>query len=1201
MKIGGEPAHREYICQQAFVHHKSEVTMNLLNAPLQELAEYEKVQEILRKNAGPVEVTGCAESQKLHLISGLAGDYDVKLIVTYDELKAKEIVQDYSFYDKSVYYYPAKDLIFYQADVFGNRITTERMRVIRKILEGNQITIVTTIDSFMHPVVPLSVYEKNILSLKKGDVAEEAAIAYRLSGMGYRNVAQVEEPGQFSIRGGIIDVFDLTEENPFRIEMWGDEVDSIRSFDVQSQRSIEKLRNITVYPATEMLVSEAVLEEGLKRIEKDAKKNEKTLRDAFKTEEAYRIKKQFEELKEQIEEFKNFCNLESYIRYFYPEAEKFLDLFGERKVGIFLDEISKIDMHGKAVELEFADSMSHRAEKGYVLPGQMELLQSLKATYADLQKKSLMGVSVLDYTKSPIKFVERLPLQVISISPYNGSVEQLMKDLKRFKKNGYRVLVVSSSRTRAKRLAEDITAEGVNAFYSENKDRELQPGEVMTFYGKVRQGFEYPLIRFVVLSDTDIFGAERKKKKKKTSAYTGQKIKDFSELKVGDYVVHENYGMGIYRGIEKISTDGVTKDYMKIEYKDNANLYVLATAFDMIQKYSSADGKKPKINKLGTQEWNRTKTKVRQAVSGVAKELVELYAKRQQANGYRYGKDTVWQKEFEELFPYEETEDQLAAIEATKADMESGKIMERLICGDVGYGKTEIAIRAAFKAVMEGKQVVYLVPTTILAQQHYNTFVQRMKDFPMRIELLSRFRSNTQNKKTIEDLKKGMVDIVVGTHRLLSDDVQLKNLGLLIIDEEQRFGVTHKEKIKRLREDVDVLTLTATPIPRTLHMSLIGIRDMSILEEPPQDRLPIQTFVMEYNEEMVREAIVRELARGGQVYYVYNRVLDIADVAAMMSRLVPEARVSFAHGQMKETELEQIMYDFINGEIDVLVSTTIIETGLDISNVNTMIIHDSDRLGLSQLYQLRGRVGRSNKTAYAFLMYRRNKILKEDAEKRLQAIREFTELGSGFKISMRDLEIRGAGNILGLKQHGHMEAVGYELYCKMLNAEVMKQKGETVQEDFETLVDLDVDAYIPMEYIVNEVQKLEIYQRIASIEGKTDYEQTEEELLDRFGAIPKPAAHLLRIALIRATAHRMYVTEIKGSFGKIKISVKPDAPVKTENLENFLKQYDGKMQFVRTGTPGFELKYEKHGLIEKDEVLLLEKTEQLLCDMEVLF
>lgn len=1176
--------------------------MELLNAPLRELAEYEKLERMLKETGGSVEVTGCVESQKLHLLSGLAKEFDVKIIITYSEIKAKELVQDYSFYEENVFFYPAKDLMFYQADLCGNQITAQRMRVIRSILEGKKITIVTTMDTFMCPVVPLEEYKKNVLSLTKGGVAEENALAYRLTEMGYRSVPQVEEKGQFSIRGGIVDVFDLTEENPFRIELWGDEIDSIRSFDIQSQRSIEKLRSITVYPAEEMFVSKTRLTEGLKRIEADMKKAEKTFRSAFKTEEAHRIKKQFETLKEEVIEFQNVRNLESYIRYFYPEAERFLDLFGQRDMAVFIDEISKTDAQARMVETEFADSMMHRAQKGYVLPGQMSLLQSLKKAYADIEKKPIVAFSVLDYTKSPIRFAQRVSLHVISVSPYNGNVEQLIKDLKHFKKNNYRVLVVSSSRSRAKRLAQDITQEGVTAFYSENPDRELLPGEVMTYYGRVRQGFEYPLIRFVVLTDTDIFGAERKKKRSKAKLHSGgQKINDLMDLKLGDYVIHENYGVGIYRGIEQVVVEGVGKDYMKIEYRDGAYLHVLATSFDLVQKYSSVEGKRPKINKLGTQEWNKTKTKVREAVSGVAKELVELYAKRQQTEGYRYAKDTPWQKEFEELFPYEETEDQLAAIEATKKDMESSRIMERLICGDVGYGKTEIAIRAAFKAVMDGKQVVYLVPTTILAQQHYNTFVQRMKNYPMRIEMLSRFRSAAKNKKTIDDLKKGMVDIVIGTHRLLSNDVEMKNLGLLIIDEEQRFGVKHKEKIKKLRSDVDVLTLTATPIPRTLHMSLIGIRDMSILEEPPQDRLPIQTFVMEYNEELVREAIVRELTRKGQVYYVYNRIADIDLVAAEIGRLVPEARVEFAHGQMGENELERIMFDFVNGEIDVLVSTTIIETGLDISNVNTLMIHDSDCFGLSQLYQLRGRVGRSNRTAYAFLMYKRDKVLTEVAEKRLQAIREFTDLGSGFKISMRDLEIRGAGNLLGMKQHGHMEAVGYDLYCKMLNAEVLRQKGEVVHEDFETLVDLDVDAYIPTEYIMNEVQKLDIYQRIACIEGKMDYEQTEEELLDRFGAIPKPASHLLRIALMRATAHRMYITEIKGEAGKIRVTVKNDAPVKTENMESFIKQYNDKLQFVSVGHPAFVLKYEKAGLIEKDEVLLLEKAEQLLADMEVLY
>ena len=666
-------------------------------------------------------------------------------------------------------------------------------------------------------------------------------------------------------------------------------------------------------------------------------------------------------------------------------------------------------------------------------------------------------------------------------------------------------------------------------------------------------------------------------------------------------MVHESHGLGIYQGIEKVEVDHVVKDYMKISYRDGGILYVLATGLDVIQKYASAEGgAKPKLNKLGTQEWSRTKSKVRTAVEEIAGDLVELYAVRQSAKGYCYGQDTVWQREFEEMFPFEETEDQVAAIAATKEDMESDKIMDRLICGDVGYGKTEIAIRAAFKAVQENKQVVYLVPTTILAQQHYNTFVQRMKDFPVRIDLLSRFRTAAEQKKTIADLKKGMVDIVIGTHRVLSADVAYKDLGLLIIDEEQRFGVAHKEKIKKLKENVDVLTLTATPIPRTLHMSLVGIRDMSVLEEAPEDRLPIQTFVCEYNEELVREAIVRELAREGQIYYVYNRVNNIADVAAALRELVPEANVAYAHGQMKESELERIMYDFVSGEIDVLVATTIIETGLDISNVNTMIVHDSDQMGLSQLYQLRGRVGRSNRTAYAFLMYKRDKVLKEVAEKRLEAIREFTDLGSGFKIAMRDLEIRGAGSLLGKSQHGHMQAVGYDLYCKMLNEAVKTKKGISVMEDFNTLVDLDVDAYIPPAYIINEVQKLDIYKRIAGIDNEQECDDMREELLDRFGQIPKSAENLLRIALIRSHAHRLYMPEVKGKKERVQFVLRPDAPIKVENIPLLISDYQGKLRFDPKGGPAFYLHYRKCGVIEKDEETLLALTEEALAKMEEL-
>lgn len=1171
--------------------------MRVLTAPLEELGEFLELKEKLRKDVAAVALTGCVESQKLHMIYGLSDGFKYKLIVTFSDLRVKELIEDYRLYDRNVTAYPAKDLIFYQADIHGNKLVTERIKCLKRMLEGKPVTVVTTFSSLMAPQIPLSVWKEHLLKIDGNSQLDEKELAERLVEMGYEKNYQVEAPGQFSIRGGIVDIFDLTEENPYRIELWGDEIESIRSFDVLSQRSIEKLSSITIYPSGEMLLSTNRLKRGMDKIEKEGKSFSEKLRKEFHTEEAYRVETQIKELKEQVGEFRNLVNLDAYVHYFYEDTVSFLELFDKSKTCIFVDEPARVKEHADAVELEFRESMMHRVEKGYILPGQMKLLYSVEEVAAKMQQGRIATLASLELKNTLFKIEKKADISVKSISSYNNSFEALVQDLKRYKKNGYRILLLSGSRTRAARLAQDLRDQELTAFYTENPDRELEPGEIMAFYGRVMKGFEYPLLKFVVISESDIFGADKKKKKKKKN-YEGRKINDFNELKIGDYVVHENHGLGIYKGIEKVEVEKVVKDYIKIEYRDGGNLYVLATGLDVIQKYASADAKRPKLNKLGTQEWSRTKSKVKEAAGEVAKDLVELYAVRQQKNGFQYGKDTVWQKEFEEMFPFEETEDQIAAIYATKKDMESSKIMDRLICGDVGYGKTEIAIRAAFKAVQEGKQVVYLVPTTILAQQHYNTFVQRMKDFPVRVDLLSRFRTSAEQKKTVEDLKKGFVDIVIGTHRVLSADVSYKDLGLLIIDEEQRFGVTHKEKIKKMKENVDVLTLTATPIPRTLHMSLVGIRDMSVLEEAPNDRMPIQTYVLEYNEEMVREAIVRELSRNGQVYYVYNRVNNIADVTAVIQSLVPEATVAFAHGQMQERELERIMYDFINGEIDVLVSTTIIETGLDISNVNTMIIHDSDNMGLSQLYQLRGRVGRSNRTAYAFLMYKRDKMLKEVAEKRLAAIKEFTDLGSGFKIAMRDLEIRGAGNLLGAKQHGHMQAVGYDLYCKMLNEAVKSLKGISTIQDFNTTVDLDVDAFIPPTYIVNEIQKLDIYKRIAGIENQTECDDMKEELLDRFGETPTVVQNLFRISMIRVNAHKLYITDIKGKNGEIHFILKADAQIRAEKIPELLQTHE-KLSFNYKMT-SFLYRYKKCGMVEKDAQTLLELTESLLKDMEVL-
>ncbi len=1171
--------------------------MQALLAPLQELAEFDSIRKAVAGGHASVALTGCVDSQKLHIIYGISDGLKCKVIVTYSDVKAKELFEEYKFYDRNVMLYPAKDLIFFQADIHGNQLVRERVKTLRRLMERKPVTIVTTYAALMTPQA-LWDREKDILDVERGGSLQEKALAEKLVSMGYEKCYQVESPGQFSVRGGIVDIFDLTEENPYRIELWGDEVESIRSFDVLSQRSIEKLESISVFPATEFVLDEDRIQTGLKKLEQEAAAQEKMFRDRHCPEEAHRIAVQTRELKEQLLEFHSKVNIESYIRYFYEDMSILPELLKAMGDAVFfLEEPARLKEQADAVELEFRESMAQRAEKGYILPGQMDILCSGEQVAASLCGGSVVTVSTMEGRTGFFKPEIKLDVASRGIASYNNSFEALVKDLSLFRKKGYRVLLLSGSRTRAKRLAEDLRDRELASVYTEDPFRVVQPGEVVTYYGHVGKGFEYPFLKFVVLSETDIFGAE-KKKKKSARLYQGQKIKDFNELKVGDYVVHETHGLGIYRGIEKVEMENVVKDYMKIEYRDGGNLYVLATGLDVIQKYASSEAKKPKLNKLGSKEWEKTKTKVRSAVNEVARDLVELYAIRQQSQGYVYGKDTVWQREFEEMFPFEETEDQLAAIADTKADMESTKIMDRLICGDVGYGKTEIAIRAAFKAVQEGKQVVYLVPTTILAQQHYNTFVQRMNHFPVNIQLMSRFRSPGEMKKTISELQKGMVDIAIGTHRVLSDDVKFKDLGLLIIDEEQRFGVAHKEKIKKLKENVDVLTLTATPIPRTLHMSLIGIRDMSVLEEAPEDRLPIQTFVCEYNDELVREAISRELARDGQVYYVYNRVNNIADVAAKIAGLVPEATVAFAHGQMKERELERIMFDFIGGEIDVLVSTTIIETGLDISNVNTMIIHDSDNMGLSQLYQLRGRVGRSNRTAYAFLMYKRDKMLKEVAEKRLEAIREFTDLGSGFKIAMRDLEIRGAGNLLGVRQHGHMEAVGYDLYCKMLNEAVQTLKGAAVAVDFATLIDLDVDAYIPDTYIVNEVQKLDIYKRIAGIENGRERDDMRDELLDRFGEIPKPVDNLLRIALIRVAAHGLYMTEVKGKNERITFAFRPDASVDPGGVPKLLGKYGQNLAFTAYGNPFFTYKYKKTGLVETDAELLLNKAEELLQEFK---
>ena len=1184
--------------------------------PLVDLAEYTDMKQDLDQGKGPVQISGVTDSQKVHVMHELSKDNPWRLVVTYDDTRAKEIFDDFSYFEPNTWLYPARDLLFYSSDIHGNLLTRQRMQVFKHLLEDEGGVVVTTVDGLMDHLLPLSMIKESCLNIMVGQTLDMEEIKHLLTGMGYERMGQVDGMGQFSVRGGILDVFPLTEEVPVRIELWGDEVDSIRSFDAESQRSIQQMDEVTIYPAAELILTKEHIEEGILRLEADEKKQEKAFRDQKKPEEAQRIRRAVGELVESLKEGFDVQTLDAYIRYFCRDTVSFLDYMkevgakvtlvssgaagktAEKKqtsgLTLILDEPQRMKEKAETVETEFRESMSHRLEQGYILPGQADLLFSSKTVLADCHTPHSIFMTGLDQRLPGMTPKAKYSLTGKNLNSYQNSFEILIKDLTKWKKDGYRVVLLSASRTRASRLAGDLREYDLRAFCPEDAGRPVAPGEIMVTYGKLHKGFEYPLIKFVVITEGDMFGVEKRKKKRKKYNYEGKKISSFSELSVGDYVVHESHGLGIYKGIEKIEQDHVIKDYIKVEYGDGGNLYLPATRLEGIQKYAGADAKVPKLNKLGGTEWTKTKTKVRTAVREIAKELVELYAARQDAEGFQYGPDTVWQKEFEEMFPYDETDDQLTAIDDTKRDMESKKIMDRLICGDVGYGKTEIALRAAFKAVQEEKQVVYLVPTTILAQQIYNTFVQRMKDFPVRVDMMSRFQTPGEMKKTVEGLKKGYVDIIVGTHRVLSKDVQFKNLGLLIVDEEQRFGVTHKEKIKQMKQNVDVLTLTATPIPRTLHMSLIGIRDMSVLEEPPVDRVPIQTYVMEYNDEMIREAIHRELGRGGQVYYVYNRVNNIDEVANHVASLVPDANVAFAHGQMNEHQLEKIMLDFINGDIDVLVSTTIIETGLDIPNANTMIIQDADRLGLSQLYQIRGRIGRSNRTSYAFLMYKRDKMLKEDAEKRLQAIREFTELGSGIKIAMRDLEIRGAGNILGAEQHGHMEAVGYDLYCKMLNEAVIALKGgQEEEETFETVVDCDIDAFIPDGYIKNEYLKLDVYKRISAIETDDEYMDMQDELIDRFGDIPKSVDNLLRVAELKAMAHRAYVTEVDINTQEIRIELYPKAKLDVTKIPALIAEYKTALRFAQGGEKPV-LFYQEKGKKNKNCEPMIEKAKEIL-------
>ncbi|MDP4088250.1 MAG: transcription-repair coupling factor [Bacillota bacterium] len=1141
-----------------------------LMAPLKESDIFKNFISGLSRDRYPGTVFGLSESARSYVICGIFEELNKNIIViTHSDVECRALYEDLSLFTPNVYYFPSKEIVFYNVYAISGDLRWERLKVIREMLGPGKKIIVASADSLAPLYTPVELYRKYTFKISVGDSVSLSDIAHKLVQCGYERMEMVDGKGQFSIRGGIMDVFPPISSMPYRIELFGDEVDSIRSFNTESQRSIDKVNEIEIFPAKEIVLEKHNIEEGYSLIEKDltdrlAKFDKKKDKEAWEKIQSL-TKANLESLKENW----SFETIDSYVPYFYERTSDFFD-YMEDSV-IIIDDSQRCKGKLDSLYFEFEDSYISLLQRGDVLPRQGELLVDKEVLLNKLKASRIIALSAMGRTQDIVTPATTASFSQITLHSYHGQLDMLIDDIKEKKRRGFRTLILSGTRPRGERLVSTLKERGIESIYRDIVG-EMHEGEVVITFGNQLKAYEYPELKVCVISDKEVFGESKRKAAKKLPKKGVSKIKSFTELKLGDYVVHVNHGIGVYKGIKQLEVEGLKRDFLEITYDADATLYVPVEQLDMIQKYIGSEGKAPRINKLGGTEWAKAKAKVKKSINEIAEDLVKLYASRSMVKGYKFSNDTVWQKQFEEEFPYEETQDQITSLQEIKTDMESDKPMDRLLCGDVGYGKTEVAVRAAFKAIMDGKQVAFLVPTTILAEQHYNNMLKRFSDFPVTVDMISRFRTSAQVKDTLKAVKEGNVDILVGTHRILQKDVQFKDLGILIVDEEQRFGVTHKERIKNFKKNIDVLTLTATPIPRTLHMSLTGVRDISVIETPPEERYPIQTYVVEYNEQLTRDAILRELGRGGQVFFVYNRVADINQMAGYLTNLIPEAKVAVAHGQMTERELEKVMMEFMNNDYNILVATTIIETGIDIQNVNTMIIYDADRMGLSQLYQLRGRVGRSNRIAYAYFTYKKDKILSEVAEKRLKAIKEFTELGSGFKIAMRDLEIRGAGNMMGSAQHGHMAVVGYDLYCRMLEDTVKLVKGEIDKEPVETTVEIKIDAYIPGTYIQDEMQKIEVYKKIAAIGSFEDVMDVKEELEDRFSEIPQSVYNLMNIAYIRSLGKQLGILEIKERGSEVNFQFEDRDRLSDNLIKALMKKYSKKIVFKLGEKPNIAYK-----------------------------
>ena len=1139
--------------------------------PLKDNMKFKSITEKISEKTFPINIYGISESGKSYIINGIFEENDNSMVVvTHSDVDAKNLYEDLSFYTTDVFYFPVREVVFYNVDAISGDLRWARLKVIKEILQNERKKIiVTSIDALTSLYTPKEYYLRYSMIIKTGDDIDLKEISKSLLQCGYERVEVVEGKGEFSFRGGILDVFPPTSAYPYRVELFGDEVDSIRTFNTESQRSIEKVEEFSIFPSKEVIVDDECRSRAVQNINEELKKVIANVSKENK-ESVEKIKGIVGKNIELLNNTYYFETIDSYLPFFYEKLDSFFDYL--QGYTFVVDDFKRSSGKMESIYYEFNENYMSFLQRGDILPSQNSLLLNKGELESKLENSSLITLSSFLNKSDGLFNTVDIGFEEVTLNKYNGQLNMLIEDIQERKEKKYKTVILAGTRPRGERLVKTLMEKGIFSTYKDSIDK-IEAGEVVITFGNLLRGFDYPELELSIISDKDIFGETRRKRSGKAVRKKGvAKITSFAELKPGDYVVHANHGIGVYKGIKQMAAGGTTRDYLDIVYDKGDKLYVPVDQLDLVQKYIGSEGNSPKINKLGGAEWQKAKAKARKSINEIAQDLVKLYAARATLKGHSFGKDTEWQRQFEDEFPYEETPDQLASLEEIKRDMESDKPMDRLLCGDVGYGKTEVAIRAAFKAVMDGKQVAFLVPTTILADQHYNNFIKRFSDFPIKIDMISRFRTPKQQKATLQALKEGNVDILIGTHRLVSKDIVFKDLGLLIVDEEQRFGVAQKEKIKGMKKNVDVLTLSATPIPRTLHMSLTGVRDISVIETPPEDRYPIQTYVVEQNDQLIRDAILREIGRGGQVYFVYNRVESIDSMANYIRDLVPECKVGIMHGQMTEKELETEMIAFMNKEYDVLVCTTIIETGIDISNVNTMIVHNADKMGLSQLYQLRGRVGRANRIAYAYFIYTKDKILTEVAEKRLKALKDFTELGSGFKIAMRDLEIRGAGNMMGSSQHGHMASIGYDLYCRMLEDTIKLIKGEIENEPIETSVDIKVDAFIPSSYITDEIQKIEVYKKIAAIENINDFMEIKSELEDRYSSIPDSVYNLMDIAYIKSICKGLYIEDIKETAQELRFKFVKGYKGFEDIYSVLLNQYKDDVILYFGETPSFAIK-----------------------------